>query len=83
MKAFAVERKPSHFGMRGRHTRPVSSVDWPGGPKSAAVRRILRPPRLQASLTVGAPDDVYEQEADRVADEVMRMPESRLQAAPT
>lgn len=32
--------------------------------------------RLQPKLTVGAPDDIYEQEADRVADQVMRMPEA-------
>src|SRR6185312_2190906 len=31
---------------------------------------------LQAKLTVNAPDDIYEQEADRVADQVMRMPAS-------
>jgi hypothetical protein len=49
----------------------------------ADIRRILRGPNLQAKLTVGVLDDVYEQEADRVADEVMRMPEPRLQAAPT
>lgn len=36
-------------------------------------------PRPQAKLTVGAPDDVYEQEADRVADEVMRMPDAEVQ----
>lgn len=30
--------------------------------------------RLQAKLTVSAPDDIHEQEADRVAEEVMRMP---------
>ena len=29
---------------------------------------------IQAKLTVGQPNDVYEQEADRVADQVMRMP---------
>jgi hypothetical protein len=31
-------------------------------------------PRLQAKLTVGAPNDPYEREADAVADRVMRMP---------
>ena len=31
--------------------------------------------RPQAKLTVGAPDDHYEQEADQVADQVMRMAE--------
>ncbi len=35
----------------------------------------VRPP-VQFKLTVGAPNDVYEQEADRVADQVMSMPES-------
>jgi hypothetical protein len=36
--------------------------------------------RLQTKLTVNIPGDVYEQEADRVADAVMRMPESHGQA---
>jgi len=35
-----------------------------------------RPATVQPKLTVGAPNDVYEQEADRVADQVMSMPES-------
>ena len=34
---------------------------------------------IQAKLKVGQPGDIYEQEADRVADEVMRMPEPREQ----
>jgi outer membrane protein OmpA-like peptidoglycan-associated protein len=34
---------------------------------------------IQAKLKVGQPGDVYEQEADRVADEVMRMPEPEEQ----
>ncbi|HEX6288377.1 MAG TPA: hypothetical protein VFZ66_04260 [Herpetosiphonaceae bacterium] len=33
------------------------------------------PVRIQAKLTVNAPGDSYEQEADSVADQVMRMPE--------
>ncbi|NOY63150.1 MAG: DUF4157 domain-containing protein, partial [Gammaproteobacteria bacterium] len=33
-------------------------------------------PRIQTKLTVGAPDDPYEKEADAVADKVMRMPAS-------
>jgi outer membrane biosynthesis protein TonB len=37
------------------------------------------PTRVQAKLAIGRPDDKYEQEADRVADLVMRMPEPRLQ----
>ena len=36
---------------------------------------------LQAKMTVGKANDVYEQEADRVADTVMRMPEPLVQPA--
>jgi hypothetical protein len=35
------------------------------------------PPLIQPKLKIGAPNDKYEQEADRVADQVMRMPEPR------
>jgi hypothetical protein len=34
---------------------------------------------LQAKMSVGKPNDAYEQEADRVADTVMRMPEPAIQ----
>jgi hypothetical protein len=35
-------------------------------------------PLIQAKLKIGAANDKYEQEADRVADRVMRMPEGQL-----
>jgi hypothetical protein len=35
------------------------------------------PARVQAKLKIGKPGDKYEQEADRVAEQVMRMPEPR------
>jgi hypothetical protein len=35
-----------------------------------AVQRLMEPGRLQAKLTVGSPDDVYEKEADEVAEQV-------------
>ena len=44
-----------------------------------AVQRLLQPRHIQAKLTIGQPNDKYEQEADRVADQVMRMPESKIQ----
>ena len=34
---------------------------------------------IQAKLRIGAPNDVYEQEADRIADQVMRMTEPKVQ----
>ena len=44
-----------------------------------AVQRLFESGTIQASLKIGQPNDKYEQEADRVADEVMRMPEPQVQ----
>jgi len=35
--------------------------------------------RVQTKLKIGAPNDIYEQEAERVADQVMRMPDQLIQ----
>jgi hypothetical protein len=40
------------------------------------------PGMIQTKLKINKPGDPYEQEADRVAEQVMRMPESRLQRQP-
>jgi hypothetical protein len=39
-----------------------------------AVQQMLRSGMIQAKLRINPPDDKYEQEADRVADRIMRMP---------
>ena len=44
-----------------------------------AVQRLLLTEALQAKLRVAQPGDAYEQEADRVTDSVMRMPEPEVQ----
>jgi hypothetical protein len=44
-----------------------------------AVQRLIKSRTLQAKLRIGQPGDIYEQEADRVADAVMRMPEPGVQ----
>jgi outer membrane protein OmpA-like peptidoglycan-associated protein len=59
---------------------PVNLSAYPALPRGASNQAILRglsasPPRIQTKLTVNQPGDQYEQEADRVADRVMRMPE--------
>lgn len=41
------------------------------------------PAPVQAKLTINEPGDKYEQEADRIADQVMRMPEPGIQMKPT
>jgi hypothetical protein len=38
---------------------------------------------IQPKLVIGQPNDIYEQEADRVADEVVRLPEPDVQRKPT
>jgi hypothetical protein len=38
---------------------------------------------FQPKLTIGQPDDKYEQEADRVAEQVTHMSEPSVQRAPT
>ena len=43
------------------------------------VQALFESDRIQAKLKIGQPNDKYEQEADRVADEVMRMPEPPVQ----
>ncbi len=48
-----------------------------------AVQRLFKSGVLQAKLKIGNPNDIYEKEADRVADQVMRMPEPVVQAKPT
>ena len=46
-----------------------------------AVQRLLRSGAIQAKLSISQPDDIYEQEADRVAEQVIRMPVPMLQRA--
>jgi hypothetical protein len=62
--------------------RHATSTSAPAGPLPVGLPRrlgnqswqlLLRARLLQAKLTVSDPHDVYEQEADRVADQVMRM----------
>jgi hypothetical protein len=45
------------------------------------IQRVTSPPVVQSKLAVNKPGDVYEREADRVADQVMRMPAPSRSAA--
>ena len=48
-----------------------------------AVAQLYRAGLLHPKLKIGEPHDIYEQEADRVAEQIMRMPESTIQPKPT
>ncbi|HUV92287.1 MAG TPA: DUF4157 domain-containing protein [Anaerolineales bacterium] len=79
MKTFAVKEKrfapairgsqPSRFGYCGPQVKA----------QQAEIHRILRSTGAQVKLTIGRLSDKYEQEADRVADQVMAMPDPKLQ----
>lgn len=43
------------------------------------VQRLFKAGKIQAALKIGRPNDVYEQEADHIADQVMRMPTPAVQ----
>src|SRR5579859_71836 len=61
-------------GVQSRFDHPVAGSNFSNIP----VRPSL-PGRLQAKLAVNTPGDSYEKEADRVAEQVMRMTEPQLQ----
>ncbi len=46
---------------------------------SQVVQRLIKSRALQAKLRISQPNDIYEQEADSIADQVMRMPDPILQ----
>ena len=62
---------------RAQESRRATS----GSTRVPLVRRRTRK-RTQPKLTLGAPGDAFELEADRVAEQVMRMPETSVASAP-
>ena len=60
---------------------PMASISCPFSPKRCPFGGACHacPPKVQAKLKIGQPGDQYEQEADRVAEQVMRMPEPQVQ----
>ena len=79
MLTFAIKKKRTPSIAPKRHAPTVSPMSHSMHLQRAKVRHILRGPTLQPKLTIGQPNDRYEQEADRVADQVMRMPEPGVQ----
>jgi hypothetical protein len=58
------------------------SILSPDAPRSVLPLSGLPAPTLQPKLAIGSVDDPLEHEADRVADQVMRMPDSALSISP-
>jgi len=71
-----IQRKKSSQPIKSPADRILSLQRTIG---NQAVQRLIKSGALQAKLKIGQPGDKYEQEADRVADAVMRMPEPGVQ----
>lgn len=88
--AKAPEAKRENAGSQSREPERSQSMDSPLDRilflqrtiGNQAVQRMMKSGALQAKLRIGQPNDIYEQEADRVADQVMRMSEPRVQRQP-
>jgi hypothetical protein len=65
-----------------RHAVPHSPVDHIVSLHmtvgNRAVQRLFKSGFMQAKLKIGEPNDIYEQEADRIAEQVMRMPDNAV-----
>jgi Domain of unknown function (DUF4157) len=77
--AAAETAKPKAQASNAIAAPPKAQEVEPGSAEIAGVPRYLA---IQPKLTVGAPDDPLEREADHVADHVMRMPEPRSGGVP-
>lgn len=75
---------PPLFGATLQRQCACGGTPGPTGECTECQRKRLasQAPLIQAKLTIGPPNDLYEQEADRVADTVMRMPEPKVQRQP-
>ncbi len=80
--SFQSVDKLAEFHNRIRYRKPLdkgrnTTFDVPGQPAgNLATQRLLRSGVIQPKLAVSQPGDVHEQEADCVADQVIRMPTS-------
>ncbi len=80
------DRRDHHPSSRSERLSPAASVGEKEQTQAAgnlAVQQLFRAGAIKAKLTISQPDDQYEQEADRVAEQVMRMPEPDVQRKPT
>lgn len=72
--------EPVQNGLLGQHQGFSRFQGWDQSHRKPLASQ---PPLIQAKLAIGEPDDQYEREADRVAETVMRMPETYSCCQPT
>lgn len=78
LRTQAVSRPSEENRADGKEDSTATEIARPGHDFSRITVHAATPFRIQPKLTVSSPGDVYEQEADRVAAQVMRMPEPQL-----
>jgi len=84
-RVVAAYRSQNAEGEESRLVSEILSKKGSGGalePGNQVVQRLFKSNAIQAKLRIGQPNDIYEQEADRVAEQVIRMPEPKLQWQP-
>jgi len=88
MKSFSRQTKPSAGSITRyspaaqnvfRKSRPRITWDAARQLGNATLQLDIPGAGIQAMLKISSPDDEYEREADAVADQVMRMPDSAVQ----
>lgn len=83
MRTAVQTQTPLQKKISSQPTRPDKTPSVPDHP-APSLLRLQRTignqavQRLQAKLTVSTPGDIHEQEADRVAEQVMRMPDAEV-----
>src|SRR6266496_250915 len=79
MRTFVQSPQAARANIAARAPRAISRVATPAlalqrSLGNQGLQRMLQTRAIQAKLRISQPSDSYEQEADRVADQVMRMP---------
>lgn len=75
-----AQSRTAASAMLVRPRTPQTQRERSAGPGNQRTQRTIATPIIQAKLSISAPGDRFEQQADRVANAVMRMPEG---ASPT
>ena len=73
----------SRVAARLPHSSPMSLYRMHSIFGNRGVQRMYESGAFQAKLSMGQPGDKYEEEADRVSDQIMRMPDSKVRLKPT
>jgi hypothetical protein len=82
-KHLAVSRRTGLLQAKNRNQKTHAFLRLQKQYGNRFINRIMSQHAVQTKLKIGEPEDRYEQEADFVADQVMRMPEADIQLKPT